>query len=128
MIKYVLTEDGVQNRETTAFIPIDLKNADYQAYLEWVGEGNTPVSIQPDDDHVLDGDEWVFDIDRQKYRQLTVKQGQLKAKMLELFEFTFALFAILRVKGVVENADFSEELRQKAVAWKTLLDEMGLLE
>jgi hypothetical protein len=25
-----------------AFIPFDLDNTDYQAYLKWVSEGNTP--------------------------------------------------------------------------------------
>lgn len=26
-----------------AFIPFDLANADYRAYLEWLAEGNTPL-------------------------------------------------------------------------------------
>jgi hypothetical protein len=35
-------EDTVQNTETTAFIPFDPANTDYQEYLEWIEEGNTP--------------------------------------------------------------------------------------
>jgi hypothetical protein len=26
-----------------AFVPFDLANADYRAYLEWVAEGNQPL-------------------------------------------------------------------------------------
>ena len=33
---------GVINLTTKAQIPLDEANKDYQAYLEWVAEGNTP--------------------------------------------------------------------------------------
>ena len=36
-IKCVLTEDGLTS------IPFDPDNTDYQAYLKWVAEGNTPL-------------------------------------------------------------------------------------
>jgi hypothetical protein len=33
---------SLQRIEDTAFIPFDPANTDYQAYLKWVAEGNTP--------------------------------------------------------------------------------------
>ncbi len=34
--------DMVQKLPNTTFIPFDTDNTDYQEYLEWVAEGNTP--------------------------------------------------------------------------------------
>ena len=36
MKKYRLTEDGVQNTETTAFIPNDENNNDWLEYQNWL--------------------------------------------------------------------------------------------
>ena len=36
MKKYKLTEDGVQNTETTAFIPNDKRNNDWMEYQNWL--------------------------------------------------------------------------------------------
>jgi len=36
MKKYKLTEDGVQNTETTAFIPNDERNNDWREYQNWL--------------------------------------------------------------------------------------------
>ena len=41
---YKLTQLGesIIRIEDNAFIPLDPSNTDYQEYLEWLAEGNTP--------------------------------------------------------------------------------------
>ena len=41
---YQLTKyDTIFRLSDNAFIPFDPDNTDYQAYLEWVAQGNTPL-------------------------------------------------------------------------------------
>ena len=39
----MLNEESVIRLEDMAHIPYDLGNVDYQAYLAWLDEGNTPL-------------------------------------------------------------------------------------
>jgi hypothetical protein len=41
--KGVVLEDAIQRIADSAFIPFDPANTDYQKYLEWLSEGNTPL-------------------------------------------------------------------------------------
>ena len=34
---------SIQRLSDSAYIPFDPDNTDYQAYLKWVSEGNTPL-------------------------------------------------------------------------------------
>ena len=44
---YTQKEQGVYlNGNTSNFIPFDPDNTDYQAYLKWVAEGNTPEAAE----------------------------------------------------------------------------------
>jgi len=39
----IINSDIVKRVSDNAFIPFDSANTDYQAYLKWLEEGNTPL-------------------------------------------------------------------------------------
>ncbi len=39
-------QEFVVDVERNAFIPFDPANTDYQAYLQWIAEGNTPLPAE----------------------------------------------------------------------------------
>jgi hypothetical protein len=41
--KLIKNIHGVERIDTGSFIPFDPANTDYQAYLVWLSEGNTPL-------------------------------------------------------------------------------------
>ena len=42
LYKSLIGVESVQRLTDNAFIPFDPANTDYQAYLAWLAEGNTP--------------------------------------------------------------------------------------
>ena len=42
----VIRSDVIFRTSDNAYIPFDPANTDYQAYLKWVSEGNTPTPAE----------------------------------------------------------------------------------
>ena len=46
LIKPIVGNQYIQRLSDNACIPFDTTNIDYQAYLKWVSEGNTPLPAE----------------------------------------------------------------------------------
>lgn len=56
---YKLTEsNSIQRLADNAFIPQDERNRDYQDYLTWLAEGNTPEPVEPEPLTILSCTPW----------------------------------------------------------------------
>jgi hypothetical protein len=42
----LVNKNMVERLADNAFIPFDPNNTDYQAYLKWISEGNTPLPAE----------------------------------------------------------------------------------
>jgi hypothetical protein len=93
MKKYVLTADGIWDRENDFLILYHGGDPrEFNRYNEWVQAGNVPVPIRPSPLHILDGDEWVVDLEKMRNQKL---QEIAKARYEEEvggFEFNGEIF------------------------------------
>jgi hypothetical protein len=46
MYQHTLDAQSIKRLSDNAFIPFDPANVDYQAYLAWLEEGNTPLPAE----------------------------------------------------------------------------------
>jgi hypothetical protein len=46
MYKFTLESNQVMRLSDNAFIPFSTDNTDYQEYLKWLAEGNTPLPAE----------------------------------------------------------------------------------
>lgn len=47
MYQLIVDSATIKRLVDSAFIPADVNNRDYQEYLKWVSEGNTPKPAEP---------------------------------------------------------------------------------
>jgi len=116
MSNYKLSGDGV--KLNGGHIPANEDNADWQKYLKWLDEGNTPdPEFTPEElDALLRANE----IDGLK--------ADLRAALVWQFRMISAIWEIGKSKGLWSNTDVVDAtLKQKYAAWNTKLDRLAEL-
>lgn len=53
MYKLTKEPNQIKRLSDNAFIPFDPDNTDYQAYLKWLAEGNTPIPAEGETNAVI---------------------------------------------------------------------------
>jgi hypothetical protein len=46
IVRQQINTNAILRVDDNAFIPFDPANTDYQAYLKWISEGNTPLPAE----------------------------------------------------------------------------------
>ena len=77
---YQLKENSIIRLSDNAIIPIASDNKDYQEYLDWLAEGNTPRPIKPPFATQWDNENevWLIDETAQKEHFITLLWGNYK--------------------------------------------------
>jgi len=103
-MKYELTENGVKDLETGAFIPNAEGNRHWKEYQAWLAEGNTPRPIKPSIYHSWDEEleVWVEDTVAKQAAEDAERSFVLEKGAGELF---FRLCKILIDDGVLTASD-----------------------
>lgn len=114
MAKYKLLDDGVLNTLTNESIPNSPGNRHWIEYQEWLDEGNTPDPQFSQED-----------IDSKVVRDEIVQlKGDLGKSLAWQFRMILELFQVGKEKGIWSDADFSQDIRDKAIQWKIKVDRL----
>lgn len=84
-MEYQLTKTGVRLTATGAGIPHDIGNKDWQTYLQWVKDGNTPDPIQAEvvptiEDEYDNLSDWLKEVIKETGANVTAFKAKVAAR------------------------------------------------